>query len=182
LEEENSLISALVFFFMKSSNKTMKVFLSILFLMGLISATIAQDANTEFSNDIQFSSTVNNLEDLLSEIKTTSKPAVVFVTQPWCGACKNLKRDINNDENLKKILNTQVIAVHATGKQADSLWQKPGEDKQDYIPRVYFLNTNGQFVEVPPANTFYPHFFASAGEVTKGLEQVMAGSGLGEDL
>ena len=29
------------------------------------------------------------------------KPIMVFVTQPWCGACNNLKTQVNGDESIK---------------------------------------------------------------------------------
>ena len=44
----------------------------------------AEDFDYEFSK-------VQTMAEVRAEIKETGKPGVVFVTQPWCGACKGLK-------------------------------------------------------------------------------------------
>ena len=65
-------------------------------LAFLFSVSTAQ----EFNDDVPFSKSVS-VVDVKAEIKNSGKPAVVFVTQPWCGACKQLKSSINGDAGVK---------------------------------------------------------------------------------
>jgi len=157
----------------------MKVFFSwFMVLIGVIGATIAKDS---FFGGIKFFSNVTNLEDLRAEIKTTGKPGVVFVTQPGCHVCTHLLRDINKDENLKDTLNTKFVTVHNTDNPAESTWQHHGEE-EDYVPRVYFVDTNGKYVTIAPANPETKHFFGSAAEVANALRVTLEQVTAGEDL
>ena len=123
----------------------------------------------EFDSDIDISSAVS-VEDVQKEIASSGKPGVVFVTQPWCGACKGLKKSINGDSEFKDMLKKFVV-VHASGDDA-SQWQ--GEGQADgYIPRVYFLKSNGKMIDVPAPNEQYKYFFPSSAAVKSGLETLL---------
>ncbi len=113
-----------------------------------------------------------DVDPFLAEVRSEGKPGVVFVTQPWCGACKNLKKSINASPQLKTLLG-QFVVAHASGNDGTQ-WQG-GEGKSDgYIPRVYFFNPDGSRHEVAAPNPKYEFFFPTALGVEKGLKQVLA--------
>ena len=113
-----------------------------------------------------------DVDPFLAEVRREGKPGVVFVTQPWCGACKNLKKSINGSPELKTLLG-QFVVAHASGNDGTQ-WQG-GEGKSDgYIPRVYFFNPDGSRHEVDAPNPDYEFFFPSSAAVEKGLKQVLA--------
>ena len=130
----------------------------------------AQEFEIPFGNAV-------SVEDVKASIAEEGKPAVVFVTQPWCGACKALKRSVNVDGEIKALLGNFVVA-HASGDDG-SQWQAPGKS-DGYIPRVYFLNADGSYADVTAPNPSYSYFFPSATAVKKGLEQVLQANKVGE--
>ena len=60
-----------------------------------------------------------------------TKPYVVIVTQPWCGACKNLKGQINSGTKVKALLE-KVNVIHVVGDDGKA-WQENGHG---YVPQV----------------------------------------------
>jgi len=64
------------------------------------------------------------IEDL-----SLDKPVMVLVTQPWCGACKNLKRQVNSGTNVKLELENFAV-VFAEGNLGKN-WQHDGHS---YVP------------------------------------------------
>ena len=60
--------------------------------------TVARSAVT-FNEDISKNFVDGDKGKALS--KESGKPLMVIVTQPWCGACKGLKRSLNNADSDK---------------------------------------------------------------------------------
>ncbi|GMI02534.1 hypothetical protein TrVE_jg10589 [Triparma verrucosa] len=130
----------------------------------------AEDFDYEFSK-------VQTMAEVRAEIKETGKPGVVFVTQPWCGACKGLKGSVNADAEIKSLFENWVV-VHAAGDELSAEWHADGE-KDGYIPRVYFLTPDGDFAKVEAPNPQYAYFFPSAGAVKEGMRKVQDILGVG---
>jgi len=128
------------------------------------------ESNTEFGADLPFVSAVN-VDDIRREVAEKQKPGIVFVTQPWCGACKNLKRSINQHDEVKELMENFVV-VHAA-EEAGNQWQAPGQ-QDGYIPRLYFLDLNGNVLDVVGPNAQHSHFFPDGNSVKKGMEQTLA--------
>ena len=63
-----------------------------------------------------------------------TKPYVVLVTQPWCGACKKLKAAINSGTKVKALLD-KVNVIHVFGDDGKA-WQENGHG---YVPQVRAL-------------------------------------------
>ncbi|GMH84652.1 hypothetical protein TL16_g09985 [Triparma laevis f. inornata] len=138
--------------------------------MLLSSNLVSAAENFDYSG---FSSKTS-MNDVQAEIKSTGKPGIVFVTQPWCGACKGLKGSVNEDSEINSILSNFVVS-HASGDSLSAEWHAPGES-DGYIPRVYFLDKNGEFVKVMAPNPDYAYFFPDANTVKAGLKQVLDGA------
>ena len=78
----------------------------------------AQEFEIPFGN-------VVSVEDVKASIAEEGKPAVVFVTQPWCGACKALKRSVNVDGEIKALfsissLRTPVGTMARSGRHLEN--------------------------------------------------------------
>mmetsp|Transcript_120254 Transcript_120254/g.374453 ORF Transcript_120254/g.374453 Transcript_120254/m.374453 type:complete len:156 (+) Transcript_120254:71-538(+) len=144
-----------------------------LLLLGLLTGLVsAQD----FDADLPFGKAVS-VEDVKMEVKAQGKPGIVFVTQPWCGACKSLKQSVNKSDKLRRLMEKFVVA-HATeddGKQ----WQAPGKD-DGYIPRVYFLSPEGEMLDKKGPNQQYAHFFSSAEAVETAMNEILKSHGKAE--
>ena len=135
----------------------------IFLLLCLLASVLAQEFEIPFDKAV-------SVEAVKAAIARDGKPGVVFVTQPWCGACKALKKSVNVNTEVQNMLDDFVVA-HASGNDG-SQWQAPGQS-DGYIPRVYFLNKDGSYADVTAPNPKYAYFFPSAAAVKKGLEQVL---------
>ena len=130
----------------------------------------------EFSSDIPFSK-ATSVNDVKAEVQTSGKPAMVFVTQPWCGACKGLKSSVSGSSSLKALMKDFVV-VHAAEGAGES-WQFPGEH-DGYVPRVYFLDKSGEFAAYQAPNPQYKYFLAQAGQIEAAAKSVLDGGNAGE--
>jgi thiol-disulfide isomerase/thioredoxin len=134
-------------------------------LLAFFATVTAQD----FDADIPMSSSIT-VEDVKAELLSTGKPGVVFVTQPWCGACKGLKKSINGDAAFKEALKDFVV-VNVSGEDGTQ-WQAEGKS-DGYIPRVYFLTKDGKMLDIKAPNPDYAYFFPSSGAVKDGMNQLL---------
>jgi len=142
------------------------ILLALFTLLTFVGTIQAQD----FDESINIASEVN-VDAVKKLLSKNNKPGVVFVTQPWCGACKGLKKSINGDDSFKALLE-QFVVVHATGDDGTQ-WQAEGQS-DGYIPRVYFLSAQGEMIKVPPPNSDYAYFFPSSDAVKKGMQLLLA--------
>lgn len=117
---------------------------------------------------LQFTSAVS-MAAVKKKIAAENKAAIVFVTQPTCGACVNLKASVAKNLGLKKDLDNYIL-VHAEG-DAGKQWHAPGET-DGYIPRVYFLDAQGKFLDIKGPNKKYSHFFSSADDLVSALPKM----------
>merc|ERR1712178_420402 len=99
-------------------------FHSILVAGLIISCAIADDFSTDVETTF-FKGTT--MDEVKAEMEATGKPGVIMVTQPWCGACKGLKRSINEDKDLQKLMRDRFVVVHASG-DAGKVWQYPDQN------------------------------------------------------
>ena len=136
-------------------------------LLCLLAATLAN--SQEFDSDIAISTAVSP-DEVKAALVNEGKPGVVFVTQPWCGACKGLKRSINGDADFKELMKSFVV-VHASGDDGTQ-WQAEGQ-QDGYIPRVYFLNKDGSMMDITAPNPSYAYFFPSSDAVKAGMNQLL---------
>lgn len=138
----------------------------------------SKPANDEFEKALPFVEAVS-VEDVTAAVRKQQKPGVVFVTQPWCGACKHMKGSIASSDSIKRLLR-QFVVAHAVGDDG-AQWQSGG--KQDsYIPRLYFLDPSGERMDISGPNAKFSHFFQDAQAVEKALSRVLAKLGKTAEL
>lgn len=124
----------------------------------------------DFSAEFPFSDAVS-VEEVKLQVQELKKPAMVIVTQPWCGACKGLKRSMNDNVEQLRGLMGEFVVVHAAA-EAGNEWQAPGQN-EGYIPRVYFLDQRGDFLPVAGPNEDYKHFFQDVDALEKGMRAAL---------
>ena len=98
-----------------------------------------------------------------------NKPAVVFVTQPWCGACKRLKYTIKSQIDSFDLFNS-FLMVAVEGDE-NLLWQF-GDEKAKYVPRTYFLDIDGKMHDVKGPKEKYARFYSTGKDVAESLQQL----------
>lgn len=94
----------------------------------------------------------------LAAAKENGKPIMVLFTQPWCGACKNLKAQLKTDSSAFLSVAEKLNVVSIEGEVLPlflhqfsflSAPQKISEEAAlftkdgGYIPRAYFLSPDG---------------------------------------
>lgn len=134
-----------------------------------------------FSPELPFSE-ADSVDAVKLEVQEANKPAMVIVTQPWCGACKALKTSVNGKADPSSSLHglmMNFVNVHAAA-EAGVEWQAPGES-ESYIPRVYFLDRSGEFMPITGPNENYKHFFSTAEALEKGMRDVLKSLSMDHD-
>jgi len=142
-------------------------------------ATIWDDARELLRNE-KFSeatglTAATNLFQVQAEVHDAQRPALVFVTQPWCGASSYLKDSVKDSvatsEDLRMLLRRFVVA-HAVSTVAE--WQVPGSSvNETYTPRAYFMSTSGQILDVRGPDPTYPRYFQDAKVLEAALREVL---------
>eukprot|EP01062_Namystynia_karyoxenos_P028829 TRINITY_DN21779_c0_g1_i1.p2 TRINITY_DN21779_c0_g1~~TRINITY_DN21779_c0_g1_i1.p2 ORF type:complete len:174 (+),score=72.76 TRINITY_DN21779_c0_g1_i1:75-524(+) len=143
----------------------------------LLCALLGYAAAQEFDADIEkHFSKHSSRSEVFAEAEEQGKPVMVLITQPWCGACKNLKRAVNSGSKVKKLLKDFVV-VHAVGDSGKN-WQDAGHG---YVPQTYFFNTKGDSLDVDGPNAQYKHFFGDedslANAMKSAAKKMKSGSG-----
>jgi thioredoxin-related protein len=100
------------------------------------------------------------------------KPLLVFVTEEWCGACNNLKKQINGGSEVKGLLDSFVV-THVSGDDA-SAWK---EDGHGYVPQNYFFGADGSDLGIKGPNDQYAHFFGSEDALAASMNKALATNG-----
>ena len=60
----------------------------------------------------------------------------------------------------------EFLNVHVTGDDANQ-WIFPGSVDETYVPRIYFLNWKGEFVDVRSGNQKFPRFISTGEDLRK---------------
>jgi len=92
---------------------------------------------------------------------------MVLVTKEWCGACKNLKASFVDQELVsfqKAAADFNLVSI--TGEEPQ-IFQDVG-----YVPRAYFLDSDGIEIAVKGPHPEYPRFFYSASVLTATMNEV----------
>jgi hypothetical protein len=116
----------------------------------------------------------SNLSQVQVEAILARRPAVVLVTQPWCGASSYLVDSLNaGSEDLRVLLRTRFVVAHAV-KTAGAEWQIPGNGvNETYTPRTYFMSPSGQILDVKSRDPTYPRYFKDATDLEVALHRIL---------
>lgn len=113
------------------------------------------------------------LEEGLKEAKTSGMPVMMVVHTDWCGNCQKLKTTFNADAKLAQ-LSERFVMVHVD-QDAHPEVALYGPDGQ-YIPRVMFLDTNGnvdQGLQNPNRPSKYRYFYTPQEDLVATMRQAL---------
>jgi len=153
---------------------------SIAFSWATISFTNAHEVfDTELIEFAQVSSVQTEsatVQFVREEVQHRHKLGLVFVTQPWCGACDRLKRSMNQDDSPLHALLKEFVVFNHEGDNVKQ-WQAPplhDPRKNDtYVPRVYFLGLDGEFLPQVGPSERHPYFYKDAMALLKSVVAVL---------
>eukprot|EP00936_MAST-01D_sp_MAST-1D-sp1_P000625 g625.t1 len=97
------------------------------------------------------------------------KPLLVLITEEWCGACNNLKTQLNGGEKVKGKLD-QFVVTHVSGDDSTS-WKEEGHG---YVPQTYFFNADGSPMDVKGPMDEYAHFFGGEDALAEAMDKAIA--------
>jgi thiol-disulfide isomerase/thioredoxin len=124
--------------------------------------------NVDFDDDVASHFVTDVSRDAVFADSGSNKPIMVLVTQPWCGACKGLKRGVNAGTEVKGLLEKFTV-VHAVGDDGQQ-WQESGHG---YVPQTYFFAPDGTTLSVEGPNPKYAHFFPNESTLVTGMKSAL---------
>jgi len=122
-----------------------------------------------------------SLKEGLVEAQAQRRPLAVFVMQPWCGACKALKRVLTVSAGIQSIA-TELILVKAEGGEEEkefSAWAKDFHDDESlagpdggYFPRILFFAPDLQplHITAPRGHPDYQYFYNQESQVIDAMK------------
>lgn len=148
---------------MNSSSQT--IFLFLFFVSQLfLSDRVSADSLNENINWVDFETAKSD----------SSRPSVIILHKSWCPACKALKAKLSDSVEFEK-LSLQFSMVSANEDDplhSDSQFDLDGS----YIPRVFFLNPNGEIltdIQNPKGNPNYKYYHYNAQTVMDAMNKVL---------
>ena len=116
--------------------------------------------------------TFENMAAAQEAAKSREKVAIVFATQPWCGACKKLKDSVNEHTGFMQMVTDGEVIVTAIDGDDNNRWNCPG-DKDSYVPRVFFIDNKGKLhCEIQGPNKDYKRFFVTGQSIVDGIQRI----------
>jgi len=102
------------------------------------------------------------------------KPIMVIIHKTWCGACKNLKKDVAKDEALAKFSsNLVMVNMEDDEEPKDSSFAPDG----GYVPRIFFLSATTQKVDASiinvAGNQDYKYFYYDTRDLLTSMKKAV---------
>lgn len=101
--------------------------------------------------------------------KTKGKPVMVIAMTSWCGACAGLRRSVNDGNKVRPLLDKFVVA-YAMEEGLANVWTERG---QDYVPQIYFYNSQAQQLHVHGESETYKYFFGDEGNLATAMQKAL---------
>eukprot|EP00927_Polykrikos_kofoidii_P072389 TRINITY_DN68509_c0_g1_i1.p1 TRINITY_DN68509_c0_g1~~TRINITY_DN68509_c0_g1_i1.p1 ORF type:complete len:250 (+),score=42.12 TRINITY_DN68509_c0_g1_i1:68-817(+) len=121
-----------------------------------------------FAREMAFSD-LRTLEEVRKKIEEEKKPAMVIVSRPSCPVCRDYLKSLN--DNKEKVAELMKDFISVATDEGDGTWKAEHGVQEDYVPRTYFLDTDGNFLDIyAPRDIRYGYSFWEH----KGLEKAMS--------
>eukprot|EP00245_Coleochaete_scutata_P008445 TRINITY_DN2575_c0_g1_i1.p1 TRINITY_DN2575_c0_g1~~TRINITY_DN2575_c0_g1_i1.p1 ORF type:complete len:143 (+),score=41.68 TRINITY_DN2575_c0_g1_i1:153-581(+) len=107
-------------------------------------------------------------KDLTEEfLETNDKPIFMFIHKEWCGACKNLKSELQKDNPVtSEFVELSKKFVMVSGADDEEPQGPEYAPDGGYIPRILFLDTDGKVhPEIKSSNAQYDYYYGTVQEV-----------------
>jgi len=104
------------------------------------------------------------------------KPVMVLIHKTWCGACRNLKPKVAEDEALAKYSSNLIMVNMEDDEEPKEEEYAPGGAK--YVPRALFINAHTQTVDPSIINSGgnpeYKYFYWSSAHLLDSMKKAVA--------
>ncbi len=112
------------------------------------------------------------LDEAKAEAKRDGRPIMLVVHTSWCPRCKELSKQLGNDELV--MLSERFAVVNLDQDNAPEAMDFSSSGT--YVPRVLFLDAEGRIDEsiVNARSPRYPYFYTSARDVIASMRSALA--------
>lgn len=109
-------------------------------------------------------------DDGLAEAKKAKKPVMLIFFTEWCPHCKNFSGVFHDPKVVAK--SKDFVMVRLDADKNKELSQKYAVDGS-YIPRTYFLSSNGTLSEIHAPRDQFKYFYdeRNAASILAGMDQ-----------
>eukprot|EP00927_Polykrikos_kofoidii_P078543 TRINITY_DN75357_c0_g1_i1.p1 TRINITY_DN75357_c0_g1~~TRINITY_DN75357_c0_g1_i1.p1 ORF type:complete len:190 (+),score=14.48 TRINITY_DN75357_c0_g1_i1:76-645(+) len=133
-----------------------------------------QNDGTTFSADLPFVKSVRTPAELAELTRRSGKPGMAVVRTTHCPVCRKLVKEMNRGKSSLAKFMSKVVAVDIGDGFDHGKWKAHHGYSENYVPRVYFMNTNGSFVDIfAPRKDKYKYSFWKTDQLQKGIANVL---------
>jgi len=144
---------------------------ALLMLALLLGRSVIVHAGIEDWNDAKVK--WMSYDDGLAAAKQEHKPICLIFFTTWCPHCKNYSKVFSNDDVVKKSQSFVMIRLDRDKNAELSTKYKPDGE---YIPRTYFLSSDGQLDEsVTAGRDQFKYFYDenNAASILAGMDRAL---------
>jgi len=99
---------------------------------------------------------------------------MLLLHKSWCGACKKLKTEFQGSEEIVA-MSKKFVMVNAEDNE-DPHGSVTFQIDGSYIPRTYFLNPEGQILDVKSEHPKFKFFFGDAPSILGAMWAALSAS------
>ena len=112
---------------------------------------------------------VSDMDSFKQKISESGKPGMLVIHKSWCGACKALKPKFAESKEIEAASEDFVMFNALDDDEPNGAEFKPDGG---YIPRILFLNANGDVVPelVNKGRDSYKYYYPSPNDVVRGMK------------
>eukprot|EP00927_Polykrikos_kofoidii_P065321 TRINITY_DN61096_c0_g1_i1.p1 TRINITY_DN61096_c0_g1~~TRINITY_DN61096_c0_g1_i1.p1 ORF type:complete len:195 (+),score=23.93 TRINITY_DN61096_c0_g1_i1:75-587(+) len=135
--------------------------------------TVMNDGTT-FVPEIPFTPGVTTPAELSALASILRKPAMAVVRTTGCPVCRDLVKNMNqHSASLAKFM-SKVVSVDVGDNVDQSQWVANHSYAEGYVPRIYFMNSTGSFVDIlAPRDDKYKYSFWTAKQLEEAISKVL---------
>eukprot|EP00927_Polykrikos_kofoidii_P061605 TRINITY_DN56438_c0_g1_i1.p1 TRINITY_DN56438_c0_g1~~TRINITY_DN56438_c0_g1_i1.p1 ORF type:complete len:196 (-),score=13.45 TRINITY_DN56438_c0_g1_i1:272-784(-) len=137
-------------------------------------ADIMVNDGTVFDSRLPFANGVTSPEELSALARLLQSPAMAVIRTTRCPVCRELVKSMNQDSKSLATLMSKVIAVDIGDGVDQSKWRANHGYAETYVPRVYFMNSNGSFVDIlAPRDDKYMYSFWKGDQLEPAISKLL---------
>ena len=109
-----------------------------------------------------------------SALQDTNKPSMIILHKSWCPACKNLKPKLAENPEFAEL--SEKFSMVNAGEGEDLHDNTEFNVDGSYIPRIFFLNPQGQVlteIQNSAGNPNYKFYYFNSDSVLQSMRQVL---------
>uniref|UniRef100_A0A7E4ZT01 Thioredoxin domain-containing protein n=1 Tax=Panagrellus redivivus TaxID=6233 RepID=A0A7E4ZT01_PANRE len=130
-----------------------------------------KDLSHGFGDEIEWTT----LENALQVSKEQNKPVFLLIHKTWCGACKALKKNIQQSNKRAEFIELSKKFVMVNTEDDEEPEEEKYAPDGAYIPRLLFLDQNTDLLAVDNKKNFpnNAYYFPQAVDVIKAMKRAL---------